>query len=62
MLWVSLGEKEQLWVNSEEKKQLKNAMDEKLNVWETTTRPRVSIDRQTEESSIWHVETVQFNT
>ena len=34
----------------------------KLNVWETTTRPRVSIDRQTEESSIWHVETVQFNT
>jgi CRISPR type III-A-associated RAMP protein Csm4 len=36
-------------------------MDEKLSVWETTTRPRVSIDRQTEESSIWHVETVQFN-
>ena len=57
---VITGEK--VWVNSEEKKQLKKAMDEKLNVWETTTRPRVSIDRQTEESSIWHVETVQFNT
>ena len=56
---VITGEK--VWVNSEEKKQLKKAMDEKLNVWETTTRPRVSIDRQTEESSIWHVETVQFN-
>ena len=53
---------EKVWVNFEEKKQLKKAMDEKLNVWETTTRPRVSIDRQTEESSIWHVETVQFNT
>ena len=57
---VITGEK--VWVNSEEKKQLKKAMNEKLNVWETTTRPRVSIDRQTEESSIWHVETVQFNT
>ena len=56
---VITGEK--VWVNSEEKKQLKKAMDEKLNVWETTTRPRVSIDRQTEESSIWHVETLQFN-
>jgi CRISPR-associated protein Csm4 len=56
---VITGEK--VWVNSEEKKQLKKAMNEKLNVWETTTRPRVSIDRQTEESSIWHVETVQFN-
>ena len=56
---VITGEK--VWVNSEEKDQLKNVMDEKLSVWETTTRPRVSIDRQTEESSIWHVETVQFN-
>ena len=57
---VITGEK--VWVNSEEKKQLKKAIGEKLNVWETTTRPRVTIDRQTEESSIWHVETVQFNT
>ena len=56
---VITGEK--VWVNSEEKDQLKNVMDEKLSVWETTTRPRVSIDRLTEESSIWHVETVQFN-
>ena len=64
MLWVSLEEKEQLkkvMMTSEEKEQLENAMDDKLSIWETTTRPRVSIDRQTEESSIWHVETVQFN-
>jgi CRISPR-associated protein Csm4 len=57
----NLMNSEKVWVNSEEKDQLKNVMDEKLSVWETTTRPRVSIDRQTEESSIWHVETVQFN-
>ncbi len=64
---------EKVWVSPDEKTLLKEAMDEKLsaaekkskdediNIWETTTRPRVSIDRQTEESSIWHVETVQFN-
>ena len=56
---VITGEK--VWVNFEETKQLKKAIGVKLNVWGTTTRPRVSIDRQTEESSIWHVETVQFN-
>ena len=52
---------EKVWMSLEERGQLKKAMDDKLSIWETTTRPRVSIDRQTEESSIWHVETVQFN-
>ena len=52
---------EKVWVSPDEKKQLKQAMGEKLSIWETTTRPWVSINRQTEESSIWHVETVQFN-
>ena len=58
----NLMNSEKVWVNSEEKKQLKTANDNDFNVWTTNTRPRVTIDRQTEESSIWHVETVQFNT
>lgn len=56
---------ENVWVSADEKEQLKKLMDEdndeKLDIWKTTTRPRVTIDRQTEESSIWHVQTVQFN-
>lgn len=47
---------DKVWVSSEEKSQLKSN-----EIWKTDTRPRVSIDRQTDESSIWHVQTVQFN-
>ncbi|MDE0087839.1 MAG: type III-A CRISPR-associated RAMP protein Csm4 [Candidatus Poribacteria bacterium] len=52
---------ENVWVGADEKEKLNKAMDDAPLIWETTTRPRVSIDRQTDESSIWHVETVQFN-
>ena len=52
---------ENVWVSSEERDQLQNAMDDKLNVWETTTRPRVTIGAQNSGSEIWHVQTVQFN-
>ena len=53
---------ESVMVMNDEKDQLKKAMGNKSIIWETSTRPRVSIDRQTDESSIWHVQTVQFNT
>ncbi len=52
---------EDIWVSTDEKHQLNKVMNDAPIVWEKKTRPRVSIDRQTDESSIWHVETVQFN-
>ena len=53
---------ENVWVSADEKEQLQNAMDDKLNVWETTTRPRVTLGSRNAGSEIWHVQTVQFNT
>ena len=64
---------EKVWVNPDEKALLREkkakernvkteeVRDDEIDIWKTDTRPRVSIDRQTEESSIWHVQTVQFN-
>ena len=54
---------ENVWISAEEKDQLKELMDEnkKVNIWETDTRPRVTIGAQNAGSEIWHVETVQFN-
>lgn len=54
---------EKVWVGADEKERLKALMDEnkKVNVWETDTRPRVTIGAQNAGSEIWHVETVQFN-
>ena len=65
---------EKVWVSPDEKAQLREKMaiesnvkteeikKENIDIWKTATRPRVTIDRQTDESSIWHVQTVQFNT
>ena len=52
-----------VWISADEKERLKALMDEnkKVNVWETGTRPRVTIGAQNAGSEIWHVETVQFN-
>lgn len=54
---------ENVWVSADEKDQLKELMAEnkKVNIWETDTRPRVTIGAQNAGSEIWHVETVQFN-
>ncbi len=56
---------ENVWVSADEKEQLKNLMDEdkdeKLGIWKTATRPRVTIGTQNAGSEIWHVQTVQFN-
>lgn len=72
-VWISADEKEQLikaLLTAKELEQLKKAkddklkklIDEKLNVWTTSTRPRVTIGAQNAGSEIWHVQTVQFNT
>ncbi len=60
---------ENVWVSADEKEQLKNLIDEdvgedkdeKLCIWKTATRPRVTIGAQNAGSEIWHVQTVQFN-
>lgn len=59
---------ESVWVNCEESEQLKKAFDfkdkkgsKKVEIWETLIRPRVTIDRQSAGSEIWHIQTVSFN-
>jgi len=54
---------ENVWISADEKDQLKELMDEnkKVNIWETATRPRVTIGAQNAGSEIWHLQTVQFN-
>lgn len=72
-VWISADEKEQLknvLLTTKELEQLEKAKDhklkkllgKKLNVWTTSTRPRVTIGAQNAGSEIWHVQTVQFNT
>ncbi len=53
---------EKVWIHPEEKERLKKSMKDKLTLWETATRPRVTIGAQNAGSEIWHVQTVQFNT
>ncbi len=59
-----------MWVDTCEKKKLKNLLnpsekddEEKgdLTVWKAESRPRVTLDRGTYESQIWHVETLTFS-
>lgn len=63
-VWISPDEKTQLKEKKAKKLNIETpkVKDEDIDIWKTATRPRVSIDRQTDESSIWHVQTVQFNT
>ena len=49
-------------MSADEKEQLNKVMDNTPIIWETTTRPRVTIGAQNSGSEIWHVQTVQFNT
>lgn len=57
---LSNGEK--VWVSPEERDPLKKSIGDELTVWETVTRPRVTIGSQNAGSEIWHIKTVQFNT
>ena len=59
---------EKAWVSAEENKQLSDILrsinqseKENINIWETDTRPRVTIGAQNAGSEIWHLQTVQFN-
>lgn len=52
--------REKAWINSEENRQLKNTLEE-IDIWETDTRPRVTLGSRNSGAEIWHVETVQFN-
>ena len=60
---------EKVWVSAEENKQLRatpssnnESENEEINIWTTSTRPRVTVGSQNAGSEIWHVQTVQFNT
>ena len=53
---------DKVWMSLDEKNQLKTSMDDKTIVWETVTRPRVTVGSQNAGSEIWHVQNVQFNT
>ena len=54
-----------VWVSSAEKERLKTLYchdkDDKVAIWKTNIRPRVTIGSRNAGSEIWHVETVQFN-
>ena len=57
-VWVSSTEIERL----REIEHLKRPNDDELTLWETHTRPRVTIGSRNTGSQIWHVQTVEFNT
>ena len=64
-MWVDTSEKEQLETepkpSEKDKKEKENEAEDDLTVWKTDTRPRVTLDRESQESQIWHVETLTFN-
>ena len=52
---------EKVWISPKEKASLKTSKGENLSLWKTQTTPRVTIDRQSAASEIWHVETVEYH-
>ena len=64
-MWVDACEKGQLETllkpSEKDKKEKENEAEDDLTVWKTSRRPRVTLDRESHESQIWHVETLQFN-
>ena len=60
---------EKVWVGAEENKYLRATLSSnnesengEVNIWQTSTRPRVTLGSRNSGSKIWHVQTVQFNT
>ena len=55
-----------VWVSPTERERLREIMSLKtpndVTIWETHTRPRVTMGSQNAGSQIWHVQTAQFNT
>ena len=66
-MWVNASEKNELETllkpsNAEaEETDTDNQKKDDLIVWKTDGRPRVTLDRGSYDSQIWHVETLQFN-
>lgn len=59
---------EKIWVGAEENEQLRATLSPnnesengEVNIWQTSTRPRVTLGSRNSGSEIWHVQTVQFN-
>lgn len=49
-----------VWVSAAEREQLNNLMNDKTVIWDTNTRPRVTIGSLNAGSEIWHIQTVQY--
>ena len=64
-MWVDAAEKEQLETlltpPEKDKNEKENGAENDLTVWKADSRPRVTLDRESHESQIWHVETLTFN-
>lgn len=66
-IWVDASEKHELETllkssNAEaEEADTDSQKQDDLTVWKTDGRPRVTLDRGSYDSQIWHVETLQFN-
>lgn len=52
----------EVWMGPAEKKQLQTSNKDEIRIWETLTRPRVTIGSRSAGSEIWHVESVTFDT
>lgn len=50
-----------VWVSRKEKEQLRTSNNDEIRIWETVTRPRVTIGSQSAGSEIWHIESVTFD-
>ena len=49
-------------MSREEKERLQTSNKDNIHIWETLTRPRVTIGSRSAGSEIWHVESVTFDT
>ena len=45
-----------------EKERLQTSNKDEIRIWETLTRPRVTIGSRSAGSEIWHVQSVTFDT
>ena len=64
-MWVDASEKGQLETllkpPEKDNKEKGNEEEDDLTVWKADSRPRVTLDRESYESQIWHVETLTFS-
>ena len=52
----------EVWMSREEKERLQTSNKDNIRIWETLTRPRVTIGSRSAGSEIWHVQSVTFDT